>query len=305
MNISNEQRLCFSGGSVCGISYFGLLKSIVDRYATIPRQFNDFSGTSVGALIACLGYLMVDLNTIEYVKMSLTFTRLCANINITNVKSMLLARTYGVVSPQPLIDYFNALLKQLTNIDNPTFRQLHEYVTEKTSRRNNLLTICVTSINESKPLYFNVFRTPDVEIARVLYASMSIPFICEPIQLMYNNELHTCWDGLLMDNSPVLFEPYKSSIIVYCTNQNNFQPDVRFSTLLSKLLTGSSKHINRLNKQLAKHQSVDIKEIFIKTTISSMNFMLNDSDILELIAAGQKAGEFNFMKLFQRDSTLS
>lgn len=91
------------------------------------------------------------------------------------------------------IDHFGAVLEKYTGNPDLTFVQLYQ-------RFGRELCIAVSNVSRGQAEYCHVNTTPDMPIRMAIRASMSLPFLWEPVQLF---EGETYVDGGLYNNFPL------------------------------------------------------------------------------------------------------
>lgn len=202
LKISN---LVLSGGGMLGLGYIGLFRYLEEKGVIASNQLKTITGCSAGAAFGTflsLGYTSSELEIIfktfnfkDYIKISAD-----ALIRFLCVK--------GIENGNNLRDFIKNCIKNKTNDENITFLQAFK-------KYNITLQIGITNLTKSQFELLNYKTHPDVPIYNAIIASMSIPFVFEPVNI--NGDL--CCDGGIIDNLPVDY--IDNSIIPSLTDNDN------------------------------------------------------------------------------------
>ena len=166
MRFSN---IALDGGGVKGIAYIGALKQF--NNFGITKNFKNVVGTSVGSIFAL--FIACKCTNTDIDLYSKQFLNNIINPREGIVKeSINLATKIGIHDNIVMYNSVNTLLKERYKIKNMTFKQLY-------SKTQINLTLVGTCLSTREIKYFNYLTEPDMEIARAIQISTSIPvFYC-------------------------------------------------------------------------------------------------------------------------------
>lgn len=188
------EHLVLSGGSLKGFYFIGALRHIEQTYGqhAVRDRVTSFVGTSVGSLVCfllCLGYTSQDIADI-FVKMYQQYGDLETEVDdIINIYSEL-----GIDDGRVIIGTMRECLRQQFDQEAMTFAQLQD-----ATGRN--LVVCAFDLETRKPVFFDAYTTPEVDIATALHASIAIPIIFKPVEI--NGKLFV--DGSLSEHYPITY----------------------------------------------------------------------------------------------------
>lgn len=184
-------HLIFTGGGLSGITYIGVIRYLQER--GLHKHIHEVAGSSIGAFFAALFAMNIMAGEMEdYFK---DFFQQEENITLPLFHGLSsLLDTFGIDNGKRLIKPVRDLFckKYDWKKDKITFRDF----VKKTGIN---LVICATNIYKRCGVYFNVNDTPDICILDAIQASMTIPFIVQP--MMIEGEMYV--DGSLCDDTPV------------------------------------------------------------------------------------------------------
>ncbi|QRN94624.1 patatin-like phospholipase family protein [Archangium violaceum] len=199
----------FEGGGVKGIGLVGA----VEHLEELGVKFQNVVGTSAGAIVAALlasGYSAAELGAIME---DLDFRRFQDTSTMDRVP--LVGPALSVLREKGLYEgqYFENWLRKLL-ADSPrkvkTFRDLHMEGVEPGSKYFYKLQVIAADVTRRKKLVLPRdildygIDPEDLDVARAVRMSMSIPFFFEPVRLKYGQDV-TCYivDGGVLSNFPV------------------------------------------------------------------------------------------------------
>jgi len=185
------KTLVISGGGLKGISYLGCLHEI-NKIQNL-NEFNDFYGTSVGALLCSLivmGYTPLEIYNFS---LELDFRKL-VNKKSHSIDSFL--NDYGVDDCGKIIFIFKAFIKNKTNNEDITLKELSKLTKKR-------LFIATTCLSNRKLELINSKNYPDLRLWEAIRMSISIPLIFKPYK--YNDKYYI--DGAVTNN--FLFDKVK------------------------------------------------------------------------------------------------
>jgi predicted acylesterase/phospholipase RssA len=190
MNIGN---LVLSGGGIKGYTYIGVMKALEEKNIT----FKKIVGSSIGSffsLLIILNYSSSELMSI-FSKMNITFDDILSlnidNIDIDDILTNLIY-SYGIDSGDKVHNIIKIFIKNKIENTEITFKELYDY--------NNIeLTVVVTNLSKNITEYCNYINTPDMKIHLAIRASISLPFIFNPV--IIDNTYYI--DGGITNNLPI------------------------------------------------------------------------------------------------------
>jgi NTE family protein len=262
------ENLVFSGGSIRGITFIGVLKYLEE--IKIIENITNFAGTSIGACFAfciILGYNSTELRDI-FININMEKFRDVSCENVLNVFD-----TYGLDSGDKIQKTLIILLKNKTNKTDITFAELYEITNKK-------LTIVGTCLNKMKAEYFNRITTPNMSVITALRITYSIPFLFTPV--IHDDNYYI--DGAVTDNYAIqLFENNNKKtmgVVLISKDIYKCQIDNLENYLLSVVWTSFA---HQLKDKIEKYTDITID---IESNLDSFNFSLDQSHRLELINIG-------------------
>jgi len=267
------ENLAFSGGSIRGIAYIGVLRYL-EEHDMIDAIVN-FSGTSIGACMAfcvVMGYTSAELVDI-FTCIDIDKFR---DISCDNVLAFF--DTYGFDSGNKIIKMLEVMLKNKNYSLDITFSALSEATGKK-------LTIVGTCLNNMCAEYFSEVTTPDMEVLTAIRITFSIPVMYQPVK--YNDKYYV--DGAVTDNYPIdLFEDDNTKTIgfvlisksIYTCEIDNIE-----NYLLSVVWTSFA---HQLKDKIDRYRDISIE---IDSAIDSFDFNIDKNQRLELIETGYVACE--------------
>ena len=175
-------HLILSGGGLYGLCFLGIF-----RYLIIEKKLNSLKnivGNSMGSFFS-LGYsLNIDIDKLENIVKEL---KECNDIKINKKNLGNLFKKNGILN----FSIFTNILKIESKIDDITFKEF--------SKKFGInLYISATNVNRLENVIFCIDNTPDVSVFDAVAASMSLPYMCEPI--LIDGEYYI--DGCLSNNFP-------------------------------------------------------------------------------------------------------
>lgn len=196
-------HLILSGGGLYGLCFLGIF-----RYLIIEKKLNSLKniiGNSMGSFFS-LGYsLNIDIDKLENIVKEL---KECNDIKINKKNLGNLFKKNGILN----FSIFTNRLKIESKIDDITFKEF--------SKKFGInLYISATNINKLENVIFSIDNTPDVSVFDAVAASMSLPYMCEPI--LIDGEYYI--DGCLSNNFPsnIFKNINKNNILGICIKINS------------------------------------------------------------------------------------
>ena len=198
MQVSSIKHLVLSGGGMLGISYIGLVKYLEDNLQTsLQNNLLSITGCSAGAIFGSLIAIGCTYKELITIIKTMNFKEYL-NINAESIINFM--RVKGLESGKTLINFIKNVIKEKTNNENITFKEIKD-------KYNIELQIGVTNLSKSRFELMNSVKTPDVPIHKAISASIAIPFVFEPIVI--GDDIFC--DGGILNNLPIetIFE-YKN-----------------------------------------------------------------------------------------------
>lgn len=172
------ETLVVSGGGMKGVATLGAVVAL-KRSGTL-KHVKRVVGTSAGALVAAA--LATDRASLKVLE-TLADLRYKPDIDLSN-----LLATFGLDSGRHLDQWISVLLGGKSY----TFLQVRQ-------RHGMDLVVCATNLTERRPMYFGPDSTPDMDVAKALRMSCTIPLYFSAI----SHEGKVFVDGAVSDNFPL------------------------------------------------------------------------------------------------------
>ncbi len=233
------KNLVFKGGGIRGIAYLGALEVIDEK--GILEQVENVAGASAGAitaLLVSLGYSFEEVkaraNALDYKKiqqepidpsdkpylteelkdiypvprgildmvMNPIDTYNKANIYLERVIN--LRRRFGLYSSEYIYNWFGDQIEEKCNNRKATFADLAKIKGCKN------LSVTITNMVLQSTHICNANHTPDLEVAKAVLASMSIPMFFEGVLINSEDIQGLFADGGVMHNFPISIYDYEN-----------------------------------------------------------------------------------------------
>jgi NTE family protein len=192
-NATENQRkikhLVISGGSIWGLSAFGIIYEAISCGFLNTDDIVSIYGTSVGSVVGLIISLKIDHNIIK----DFLINRPCEILYKKSMCSVLeVFDRKGLIQHNFFIDFFSPLLKSVDLEMNITMKELYDY--------NGIeFHIYVTELNSFKLVDISYKTHPDWEVLEAISASCSIPLLFSP--LIKDNKCYI--DGGFFLNYPI------------------------------------------------------------------------------------------------------
>ena len=191
IDLQQVNTLVFKGGGIAGLAYLG---AIAELQKQIPlSQCEQFVGTSAGAITAMLLSFRHSIEQIAGIVGSIDYNSwLDHQWGIIRDAHNFLTNLGWCQSEVPK-SWIRQQVKDALGDEKATFRDLW-------SRHKTTLVVVAKNLNKGVPVYFGQeVWTLDLPIADCVLASMSIPFVWEPVIIEGDQYI----DGGLSDNYPI------------------------------------------------------------------------------------------------------
>ena len=274
------ENIVFSGGSIRGIAYIGVLKYLEEH--AMLENITNFAGTSIGACMAfcvIMGYTAAELSDI-FIGIDIDKFR---DISSDSVISFF--DTFGLDSGNKIIKMLEVMLKNKKFACDITFSEL----TEATGKK---LTIVGTCLNNMRSEYFSTETSPDMEVLTAIRITFSIPVMYQPVK--HNNKYYV--DGAVTDNYPIdLFDnDNKKTMGFVLISQSIYDCEIdNIENYLLSIVWTSFAH--QLKAKIERFRDISIE---IDSEIDSFDFNINKNQRFELIETGYKACEKQILQKY-------
>lgn len=254
------KNLVLSGGSIKGISYYGVLRAIYDN-KNFYEGIETFAGASAGSIFATFLYLNIDYEHLEqFIEYNFG--------DLLDYDLEHLFEDYGLDKGE---SYMKLLGKALGEYKDITFRDAYK----KTGKR---LIISVTCLSNYNIEYFDYVSHPKLKIRDAIRASISIPFLFTPVKL--DDKIYI--DGAIIEPLPLPIFNKNNTLGVWITNPDNYMKSLNsLSEYVYNFLSCVKTRLNELHNFEKRYK-------VIKITIggSNMNFGLDIEKKKEMIKVG-------------------
>lgn len=195
----------FEGGGMKFIGLVGAACCLEDR----GYEWNRVAGTSSGSIVAALLAAGYKASELKKILMNIDCTKFLdknrVNIISSINKSISLLKSKGIHSGDPLEEFIKKLLEEKGKVK---FRDVSE-------NGKSRLKVIASDITQKKMLVLpddikNYGINPmELEIARAIRMSISIPFYFKPVKLYYKNKVSYIVDGGILSKFPIwIFDVY-------------------------------------------------------------------------------------------------
>lgn len=276
-HIRTKRYLVLSGGGIHGLSHIGFvsyIKFLLGGDDHFRSQFRGFAGTSIGAfmsLLLCCGETSMS-RLFCWMTNPRFFLRILQSINLKRTWE-----TYGAVPTWVGLSYVQEILDAYHHCRTITFHDL--YV--KTGKE-----LCVVVVNAStgQAECHSHKTTPHLAVAPSVYASMCVPFLCEPMKL---NGMYY-FDGGILNNFPLLHCGFPSNEILGCY----LQTEVAIHTHLQQPPSVKSWF------------NFIIEMIYIMCRPSSNVYFSKTNEMFEQVVVIPQSRDIHFLKIWANSSEL-
>jgi predicted acylesterase/phospholipase RssA len=261
--------LCFSGGSIKGFTFIGVLKKLIECNKINLDKINMFAGTSAGSMLSFFLILGFSIEEIEDFIINFNFSKLNGEIDCIN-----LIEKFGINDGERMKLVLVKCLELKLNVKDITFTELFN----KTEKK---ILIIGTNLSKGQEELFSLDTTPDMSVITAIRISSSVPFIFTPV--IYNNSLYL--DGGLVNNFPINYCP-KDKTFGICLNQCN----LNINSVQSFILGIINLVVNTITE---KNSNLEYKNIIkiISPNPDISKFDLTYEYKKELIELGYKTTE--------------
>jgi len=194
------KNLVFEGGGAKGIAYLGAIEVL--KREGILQKIERIGGTSAGAINALLLGLHYTDKDLEDIILNMNFVKMlfgageCIYI-LLNFKKRI-NNEFGFLKGDRFYNWIKGLIERKTGNPNSTFQEIHDK-----KEKYNFKDIYFIGANISTGFaeIYSYEDTPDMEVAKAVRISMSIPIIFTVIRKDKQDDV--CIDGGLINNYPI------------------------------------------------------------------------------------------------------
>lgn len=297
--------LTFAGGGVKGVSYIGVLKSLLRE--GVLKNIKSAAGTSVGSIFAFLSTCDITLDQINYISDSLEIENLINKYNNWISKTLSLSDIYnnlGLNDGNKIINFIEDTLEELNFEKEITFKEFF-----KLTNKNPI--IVSANLNQGETMLFSAYHTPESKISFAIRSSIAVPIFFTPMHHLEDCKPQLLIDGGVFDNYPLNIYDYQEDECVLGINRrvvgflplNNGQiyGEANINNIQSYLRTLLELMQSRIQKMNT------LQELFWERTvplecydIQGLNFELSHENKNKLI----KIGELSTDKFLENRSEL-
>ena len=263
-------HIILSGGGIKCLSYVGAFQELEER--NLLKRVNEYTAVSAGAFMAfvyTIGYSLKDIcNLVRHLNLS----------TIQNIDDNLLFSffdDFGIDNGSNLEKLIESFLRHKGYNRDITFQQLY-------SIKKVVLRFYAVNLNESVLKEFSVHTTPNTPIIFALRASMSIPGYFTPLVDRVTGHYYV--DGALLNNYPITLVD-NTNILGISFDYSAVYID-KIETIQSYFNQLISCFYNKLEEIPLKYKE---KTIYIKCSVSTINFFLSEEERVELMEVGRRA----------------
>jgi len=209
-------HMILSGAGMAGIAYLGILRYLHQEGYT--DRIRHVAGTSMGAFFATLWAVGAPMGDLEgYLK---EYVSTSANM---------------IISFQDKGDRLIGILKEYMP-EEATFLDIAK-------QHGCHLAICASCMDTLEPMFFSVNNSPNIRVIDAVKASMSIPFMFEPVVIDGKRYV----DGGLTANTPLrafgkrALQP-DSTLVVQCTNASSTAASAAAASTIATLIDMAFKN---------------------------------------------------------------
>lgn len=328
---SNIRNLVFEGGGILGIAYIGVLDYLISHNLT--SRIQKVAGTSAGAITACITSFNLPFYETKEMADTLNFKKIPGKENHPDLSAMpkslkinfekrfgdidclyRLINDYGWFSSRYLYDWIS---RQIADQFDPskkrppyTFADFKNPSIHIEGRPFLDLYIIGTNISYRTSQVFSFETTPNMEVAKAVRISMSIPLFFEAVKVNVgmvsgNSSLNVFADGSIRRNYPINlfdynFQGASTNGVNYNTLGVRFKSNLKYNEINNLLdyIENLFLCLTKVQQDIYDHSPQDIaRSIQIEIeNVSPVNFdiSLNDETYLYLYRQGYKAAKSFF-----------
>jgi predicted acylesterase/phospholipase RssA len=275
MLVPRQIYLC--GGGVNVIAHLGALKVLQSKLYL--KNIKGWLGVSAGALMALCFVVGFTVDEIEQVYLKFDFT------NVSDIDSAPgWIMNCGMDTGNRLRKLIEAVLHIKGYSETITFKELYE-------KRNTVLKVYVTDLNEAKLICFSEKDTPERSVVDAVRASMSIPYYFQPFIDPISN--HILVDGAVISNYPFFMlssHEVDETLGIFIDTSPKYLEELGVDDILLRpmriVLSMRSKHEVEIYKEQTIYVNCGDR--------NPVNFSISEESKKELMEMGRIAAEKYF-----------
>jgi NTE family protein len=186
------RNLALEGGGVKGIAYIGALQQL-EASGTLD-SINGVAGTSAGAITAALFALRYTPKEIQWLTFNNIDFEKFEDGGLTGI--IRLFRRFGWYKGDYFLHLMRCLVELKTGDQHSTFGDLK-------AKGFRDLHVFATDVSTGQSIEFSAGTTKDVEVARAVRMSMSIPLFFASVDFRYGSNKDVFVDGGVLHNYPI------------------------------------------------------------------------------------------------------
>ncbi len=253
-----KYNVIFTGGSVRGLCYAGVLKALEEENI----QIKTYTGSSIGALMIVFYAIGYRADEIEEEINKLNMPKLFTDFNFNMFSNLAVSRGEKYLNwlREKIEQKFYAQNYKKGKMPSVCFKDLDKdvYVT-------------ALELETSQIKVFSKYTTPEIEIAKALRASSAMPFLIPP----FNYEGKNLIDGDIARGCPI----FKAI------------PELQNNNILEFRITGGSK--NKISKNPIKMvNSIINSTAYIIDNQASIDYKTNKINIIKIDVEGVSFTDF-------------
>ena len=262
-------NLVLSGGSIKGITYLGILKSL-EEHPDIYKNIKCFAGASIGALFS------------TFLALNIKYSHLTTFIH-TDFSQYLqldiedLIEKYGLDTGNNYMELIKEVLGENKDIT-------LSGIFKKTRKR---LIISATCLNNYNIEYFDYISHPNLKVVDAIRASISIPFLFTSVCM----DGKTYIDGALLESMPITLFDKEKTLGIWIVDKNYHNGYLGnldcIQGFIYNFIVCIKKRLNTLNDFESKY---NILKIGLQN-VSFLDFDMNIEKKNELIEIGYNTME--------------
>jgi len=294
-------HIIFAGHAMRSLNLLGVL-----RYLYFYNLHNDIKsviGSSMGSFFGLALTLKIPFEELEK-----NIKKIIENDEIMNIKTEHFSNLFmnnGIDKTYNYLIYFKEYIKKKYDIEDITFIEL----AKKTGIDFNVST---TNVNNYKNQIFNLTNTPNVSVFDAVSASMTLPFLSQPVLI----DGYYYIDGGITNNFPIelyndipkenvlgvitIIEDHIENNIPKDSNINFYDYSLRILNFLiiNTTLTILTSKINKNNNHIVTIDKSSISSFDVEINNNIIHKKMSLSDVDKLIFEGYKY-MFDYMKQFE------
>lgn len=258
------ENLVLSGGSIKGLTYLGLIKSLQEN-PDFYKNIKCFAGASVGSIIST--FLVLDIKYEFLTKFIDTDFSQFLQLDIED-----LIEKFGLDSGKNYMELIEEILgedKEITFLD----------IFKKTGKR---LIISATCLNNYNIEYFDYISHPKLKVIDGIRASISIPFLFTSVCM--NDKTYI--DGALLEPMPITLFDKEKTLGIWIVDKNynhGYMGDLKsFQGFIYNFVVCVKRRLDILNNFEAKYNILKIS----LENVSFLDFDMNLEKKNEIIKVG-------------------